>query len=249
MKRANNSLFGFGSLLLCGAIGLAILKWSNVVIDGVAWLDIAIATAGVVMLYSVLRFPWDLYMEARGLYRDQRESQRREMEISQSDIKYAQKTARWLLAFSLGSHLLCAAVALAVTTFSSLGYWFAGFFLLATLLRPSAIVYAHIKVRLLEMRQRARYPREDVVSLLTKVDTLMTRQAAFENMQEQQKKTTDEQLSGFSRKVQHQQAQLASFDHKVDRVCNEMTKSVERLTDDRELLRGMRTFVRMVKEA
>lgn len=42
--------------------------------------------------------------------------------------------------------------------------------------------------------------------------------------------------------------QERSFQHKVDRVCDEFTRAIERLTEDQELLRGMRSFIRLVKE-
>ena len=52
----------------------------------------------------------------------------------------------------------------------SVGYYFAGFYVLSSALRPIGALYSHLRARLEELRERSRYPREDVVSMRDRVE-------------------------------------------------------------------------------
>lgn len=218
-------------------------------------LDGGMVLACLAGLALILKLPWDLHFEARGLMVDQEESQAREIRVEETDRSFARATARRLLALCLGMHLGAAAV-LAATTYLSggrLGYYFAAFFLISTGFRPMASFYAHLRHRLAELRQRTRVPREDARELRRRVHELEHRaqvqQEFFERLQEEQGTRLarlDADLAGSREELRVLSGRM---DQKVERICREFTTSLERLTEDKELLHGMRAFVRMVKAA
>ena len=120
--------------------------------------------------------------------------------------------------------------------------------------------YLHMKARLLEMRRRARVPREDAKQLLARVAEAEVRSRQHEQALGQLRSELAErehdatrQRDRLTRHVEEldarQTAQQQSYEAKVDRVCREFQDSIARLTSEKEILEGMRAFVRLVKEA
>jgi hypothetical protein len=237
-------------LVTAGAIA-SHLGWAS----GTSLLDGAMVLASLAGLVLVLKLPWDLYFEARGLIVDQDESRNLEIAVLEEERSFARRTARRLLLLCFALHLGAAAL-LAGTSYLSggrLGYFFAVFFLVSTGFRPLAAFYSHLRRRLMEMRQRTRYPREDALELRRRVDDLEYRtkvqQEFFERLQEEEGNRLGRLESDLSGSREELRLLRDRMDEKVDRVCREFTSSIERLTEDRELLHGLRALVRLVKEA
>ncbi|MEM9074272.1 MAG: hypothetical protein AAGE52_37610 [Myxococcota bacterium] len=243
MNRAGEWLF----VVLVTALAVATTQWLG--IDGWNLMRGLAAACGLLAFYAIVRYPWDLYLEARGLAIDQRESKRRDIAIHEDDEAYAEVASRRLLFACLGIHVAAAAIAFAVGRFAGdeLGNWFAAFYLLGTALRPAATLYRHLKVRLQELRKRTRFPREDVVALQQRVEQLEL-DAKHDREEREQLQQAHEARGVELEATQRLLAETkGDFEAKVDRVCREMTRSLEQLTDDRELLAGIRAFVHLVK--
>jgi hypothetical protein len=113
--------------------------------------------------------------------------------------------------------------------------------------------YAHMKVRLLELRSRARLPREDALELRDRVERLEMAASAWEEARRELAGRLEHDLAELDARQRETQRALsdqhARYEGKVDQLAREFTRSIEKLTEDKELLHGMRAFVRMVKEA
>ncbi len=218
-------------------------------LDGIA------AGIGLIGLVLLVKLPWDLYMEARGLIADQRDARKRDIAVDPEEERYAKRAARRLLAVCIGLHVVTAAVVGAATWASggSLGYFFAGFYLLSTFFRPAVALYRHLVRRLRELRGRTRYPREDVVTLVARVRDL---ERELEERGEASKETRcafEASLDRLGQRVdaldREHRVRVAAFEDQVALVLRELERTVDRLTEDRELLAGIRAFVKVVKEA
>jgi len=251
MRRIGPGLVALATLAV-GALFLA--RWLGW-LDVPALIDSAVAVVGLVGLVLLVKLPWDLYMEARGLVADQRDAAGREITVPDDERQYARRTARRLLAFCLGLHVMTAAV-VAVATWASdgnLGYWFAGFYLLSTLFRPGVALYRHLYRRLNELRGRTRYPREDVVSLGERVRELEVRAEQTRDASRTDHIELAASLERLSRRVdaldREHRVRTAAFEDQVGMCLRELERTVGKLTDDRELLAGIRAFVKVVKQA
>lgn len=237
--------FTVGWVVFLTAVGAALgtmMGWIPPAV-GMTALGGSLALGG---LFLVVKLPWDLYFAARELASLEALEDEGERERVQA--------GRWvprLLALALGLHAVGALVCVgsALAGLGAWGYGFALAFVLATGLRPVGALHEHLSARLRRMSDKVRYPVQDVRRLEARVaemehrlDTFSTDTLpAFERRLEEGEVLVTERLA-------KQQSELAKFDRKVDRVLDELARSVERLTRDRELLAGLRAFVKLVKE-
>ncbi|MFK7991627.1 MAG: hypothetical protein AB8I08_36760 [Sandaracinaceae bacterium] len=238
MRRIGFSATWLATLFVIGAFVSAWLGWIELRLA----FDIGLGAAGLGLLWLVVWLPWDLYFAARKVSVDQDDSVAAGIEVPERDRRAARRMAPRLLALCLGLHISAASVIAAITWASEgrTGYYFAGFFLLAIGLRPVGALYQHARARLRELGQRARYPREDVFALRDRVNAL---EAALATERERVA-TTETTLARLETDTQ---TRMRGFDGKVDRVLGELERSVSRLTADRELLNGIRAFVRVIR--
>ncbi len=100
------------------------------------------------------------------------------------------------------------------------------------------------------MRERARYPREDVLALRLRVDELEATMKRLETADLPELSASDRRIEDALRRHEDEARQREGrFEVKVDRVLQELERSMARLTEDRELLQGIRAFVRVVKQS
>lgn len=232
-----------GALLLSGWLGWLDMERALELVMG------AVALGG---LWLVVWLPWDLYFGARGLAAEQADGTARGIEVSEADRAEARRLAPRLLALCLSLHV-GAAGGLALTawlTEGALGYWFAAAYLVAIGLRPLGAFYRHVSARLDALHARTRHPREDVVALRHRVETLEHELAALRERELPALRDRDDALEAQQSADRHEaRSRLTAVDAKMDEVLLELERSVARLTRDRELLQGIRAFVRAVKEA
>lgn len=250
------------------AFFLIVLVVGGVAASNAGWvsfpvvLDLGMILVGLTGLAGVLKLPWDIYFEARGLVLDQQESERRGIEVDAEEKTYARAAARRLLLLCFATHALAAALSAGASWASGgrIGYAFAGFFLVSTLFRPMGAFYQHMKARLLELRRRARVPRDDAKQLLQRLVEAEARQRELVNELgslrsdlAEREHDAERSRARMGRHLEEldarQTAQKQAYDAKVDRVCREFQDSIARLTSEKEILEGMRAFVRLVKEA
>lgn len=221
-------------------------------IDGSGALDILMATLALIGLWVTLWLPWDLYFAARELAIDQRESEARGIKIDEGDRNLAKKVAPRLLTCAIGLHVLGAGCVALVTYFTQgrIGYLFAGFYIVSMVLRPMGAVYRHLRKRIAELRERARYPREDVQGLKMRVEHAEEILRRIDNVDLPSLTEVDERLESDGLK-RDEDARLRErrYEEKVNRVLVELERSMAKLTEDRELLQGIRAFVRVVRQS
>ncbi len=129
--------------------------------------------------------------------------------------------------------------------------YFSLFFLLSNGFRPVIAFYLHQKSRFAELKNRCRVPREDAVDFSNRIKEL---EKSLDTMKEESKQAAKKAEKRFD-KTQLELEQLYQkiielrrfYLEKIDRVCAEFQRSIEHLTQDKELLRGMKALIKMVK--
>jgi len=216
-------------------------------------LNFVIGFCGLSGLIMILSRPWDLYFEARNLRLKQEEKTASGQGVTDSDRKYIERLVPRLLALCLVLHLLAALAASAVSLYTggNLGYWFAAFFLLSTLFRPVGAFYQHQKKKLTELSDRCEVPEFRRQEVLQRLDSLESRLTDLQHGMEEKFLEQKRQTERLQQDLEGIRSQFVSesrryFDS-VDRVCNEFEKAVSKVSEDQELLRGIRALIHLIK--
>jgi hypothetical protein len=204
----------------------------------------------LVWLIVLLTVPWNLFFQARRVLMEIKLSRERGLTIPEDRDTEARLIARRLLWAAVGSHLVSAGVVAVISFFSGeeVGYYFAGFYLVSTLLRPSQAYFTHLHHRLTAMLREVKYPREDVVSLKSKVLELEGKVVALENHTSQLTQSHDElrrQIDGLTVSTGIRADRL---DGRLDALGRKFGDTVNQLTDNREVISGIRAFLRLLRE-
>lgn len=216
-------------------------------------LNFCLGFIGFTGLVAILSRPWDLYFEARNLNLKQAEKALAGQTVSSGDIHYVQKLVPRLLFLCLGLHLLCAGLAYATSVYTGgvLGYWFCGLFLLSTVFRPIGAFYQHQKRRLLELADRCEVPefrRQEVLDRLSSLEQLIQ---SLEQDLASQREEQNHKLAKLGKGIEEVSTQQVSdsrkFNETVHRVLGEFEKSVAKVSEDKELLQGIRALVHLIK--
>ncbi|WP_219469285.1 hypothetical protein [Nonomuraea rhizosphaerae] len=231
-------------LLLASVIAALITAWLVLYAGVEPSTLVSLGVGGICLLWLlvILTVPWNLCFGARQVLYDIRISRELGIEVAQHREEEARRIARRMLALAITGHVASAAVITIVTYVSgaSLGYWFAGFYLLATAFRPAGAYTSHLRDRIKALGREVRYPRLDVVELRDKVNDLDT----FTDRLERDLKQLAEELAGARRGLE-----LA--DHDLGRRLTLMTRrfdeSLDGLSENEEVIRGLKAFVRLVK--
>ena len=236
-------------IVLIAAMVAVYLDW----ITGSEMITVAVSGVTLTGLLGILKLPWDLYFDSKNLLAEQQESLENEIDIRQEDIHYTAKMSRRLFLLCIGAHLVSALVIAAATYYSggNLGYYFAGFFLLSTTFRPGWAFYLAQRRRFAMLRSRTYVPRQDATQLAMRIDTLESNLMQLT----EEIRYNAEQVNDKLGKLQLDQNQIAE-DHrqmnkkyyqKVEMICDEFEKSISKLNHDKELLSGMKAFIKMIK--
>src|SRR5207248_3226472 len=134
----------------------------------------------------------------------------------------------------------------------ALGYYFAGFYLLSTLFRPGVEYYKYLRSRLYELGNEVKYPREDVIKLRADVMELKSRVSRHEDQIQELEKQLGEQGYRLEMRVQQEaQAGVArhqELDRRFGSLGRKFEETVDRLTDNQEIIAGVKAFLRLVKD-
>lgn len=232
------------------AIALLILAYLAAL--GVAvWSDVPPGTlltwgaGGAAMLWLVVlvTLPWNLHFRAREVLAEMRRSREAGIKVTDEQVGFAERVKRWTLMTSLAIHLVSAGVALAVALLADadLGYPFAGFYLLSCLVRPMMASIQQVRRRLETLAEDTRYPRDDVMKLRGQVER---HEVAVERL-EDALKTLREEHDALATRADRQRVEL---EQKIAALARKFEESLDRLTDNRELISGIKAFLRMIRE-
>lgn len=216
-------------------------------------LGLAAGAVSLAWLVLLLIVPWNLYFAARGVGQDIVESRERGIQIPAGRDAEVVRIARRMLVTAIGGHLVSAAVIATITFFSgsSVGYYFAGFYLLATAFRPSAAYFRHLRRRVALLAHETRYPRDDVVKLISEVEVLTEE---IKRMDRNFRAALSESGRRFIDDLERVQARLRettgrgeALEHKVDLLTQQFEQTVDRLGDNHEVITGLKAFMRLVR--
>lgn len=168
--------------------------------------------------------------------------------------------------------MVSALVVAAVTYFSGhvLGYYFAGFYLLSCGIRPAAAYLGYVRIRIGRLLRETTHPREDVVELAARfaalsgtVEILRTALGSAQDRASREVGEVRDELQGTSARLREDgrvaresserdrdtaRERLGVVERRVAAVVRHFDDAVDGLTDQRELLNGLRAFLRLVRE-
>lgn len=236
----HGSAVGFLVLAYAAALGLAL--WQGV--QPGTLLTWGAGGAALIWLVVLVTLPWNLHFRAREVLAEMRRSRDAGIRVADEHLAFAEKVKRWTLITSLGVHLLSAAVALGLAVFAgkTLGYPFAGFYLLSSLVRPAMAAIQQTRRRLENIAEDSRFPRDDVMKLRAQVEA---HEAAVKRLDEaltEAREQHDALVVRFDR-------QRGELEQKVGALARKFEESLDRLTDNRELISGIKAFLRMIHES
>ncbi|MFJ4467979.1 hypothetical protein ACIP2X_10960 [Streptomyces sp. NPDC089424] len=199
-------------------------------------------------LLLLLTLPWNLYFRAHAVLAEIGVSREKGIEVSPARDAEAGRIARAMLRTAVAGHLLTAAVVLAVTwaTGEFTGYWFAAFFLLSTFFRPAGAYFGQLRRRLGTLLKDVTHPRDDVVELRGRLDRAEAGTRVLEEKAEEQyralaelRRTVDALAVSTYERAEETERGLASL-------AREFEATVHRLTDDQEIIAGVKAFLRLL---
>jgi hypothetical protein len=202
----------------------------------------ALGAACLVWGALVITLPWNLYFEARAVLTDMAASRERGINVALDREAEARTVARRMLGASVGLHLASSAgmAVVAASSGEQWAWWFAGFYLLSTAVRPAWEYHRYLLMRLRQLKQEVHYPRNDVLALVEDVMVLKRQSAEHE--------AEYREVFQMVRVLEAQtQARDAELDRKVTGVGRSLEETVNKLTDNQEIISGIKAFLRLVQ--
>lgn len=223
-------------------------------------LSLGLGAASLAWLVLLLIVPWNLYFGARALLQEIKESREHGITISEERDEEARRIARRTLVAAVGGHVVSAAVIVGITLFSGavVGYYFAGFYLLSTAFRPMAAYFRHLSRRVGVLMHEARYPREDVFTLTGRVDALVEKHKEMVELLQQMERETVERigqsesdlrvaLSAVEERARGSAKRVGVMEQRLDGIALRFEDTVDRITDNHEVITGLKAFLRLLK--
>jgi hypothetical protein len=270
---SQRSMIKWWAMILAGAAATLLFTWLGRLAGVSLATLLSIGAGGVALAWLIVlvTVPWNLYFAARQAVAEMAVSRERGITVPAAHDAEARRIARRMLWFALGAHVATAVATAVITYFSgaTVGYYFAGFYLLSTALRPAVAYFAHLRERITALSRESRYPREDITSLKLRVDCVadtlkelrveLTRVTddlrrtestlADDIAHTRQLMTTD--LSRLQDAQAADQAAARSRDddlgRRIDQMVHRIEATLDGISDHQELLAGIRALVRMIK--
>ncbi|MEY9934280.1 hypothetical protein ABH926_008945 [Catenulispora sp. GP43] len=251
--------------------GLVALVAHFLHVPGRTMLTVGLGAVSLYWLLIITTVPWNLYFKARRVRHEIGVSRERGITVPAGREAEVRRWERWLLWLALAGHAVTAAVVAGLTYASGhvLGYYVAAFYLLSCAIRPAAAYLAYVKARIASLLKETTHPRDDVLELTTQLASLSAQvEALHTNMHDGQERAfreLDDVRDGLraadarlredvrlSREaVEADRAGLRTRIEEAERhvatITRHFDQAVDGLTDQRELLGGIRAFVRLVR--
>lgn len=251
--------------------GIVALIASFVRIPGRTVLDVGLGAVSLYWLLIITTVPWNLFFRARRVRHEIGVSRERGIAVPDGREGEVRRWERRLLRLALAGHAVTAAVVAGLTYASGhvLGYYFAAFYLLSCAIRPVGAYLGYVKAQIAGLLKETTHPRDDVLELTTRLTTLSAEvealHTAMHEGQERAFRELDDVRDGLRaadlrlredvrlarESVDADRAGLRARVEEVERhvatVARHFDQAVDGLTDQRELLGGIRAFVRLVR--
>jgi hypothetical protein len=204
--------------------------------------SLGVGAISLLWLVVILTVPWNLCFAARHVVHEIQVSREVGIEVAQHREDEARSIARRMLVLAISGHVVSAAVIAVITYFSGaqIGYYFAGFYLLATGFRPIGAYTSHLRQRVKTLGQEIRYPRVDVIYLRDQVAEL---NAVAESLRQG--------IEQVGRDLAVARRDLELADHDLNRrmtlMARRFDETVDGLSDNQEIVTGLKAFLRLAR--
>ncbi|MFE6286898.1 hypothetical protein [Streptomyces sp. NPDC057877] len=200
-------------------------------------------------LLFLLTLPWNLYFRAHSVLAEIAVSREKGMEVPTARDAEAARIARTMLRAAVAGHVLTAAVVFAVTWASGefTGYWFVAFFLLSTFFRPAAAYFGQLRRRLGTLLKDVTYPRDDVVELHARLDRTEAGARVLEEKAEDHYRALAELRRTVDALAMSAYERAEEADRRIAALGREFESTVNRLTDNQEIIAGVKAFLRLLR--
>lgn len=246
-------IFGIGCLVLFG-----LLQWLNIPAGHLV--DWMVGIASFWWLLVIITVPWNIYFDAKEVISEANLSKEKDIKFDKKQLDYAKRIQKWSIWGAIGLHLISAVAlyVLADTGISPVGYVSAGATLLLTCLRPAIRGYQYVALRLSLIREQIKYPREDVVELRYRFNTLENqmqyvldqlsaeKEESIVSIQQREWKDIRHEMSKLRATVEQLQANNQLQHEELSR---EARNSIAQLTEDGQVLNHVREIIRFFKTA
>ncbi|MFI7383306.1 hypothetical protein [Streptomyces sp. NPDC049813] len=237
-------------LVLCGAVVAASLVLVHALgVPAQTLLLAAAATVCLLWLVLLLTVPWNLYFRARSVVHEARISRERGLDVPADRDAEAARIAAVMLRLAVAAHLVTGSgtVLAAWATGRTAGYWLAGLYLLSTLFRPAGAYFGALRSRLTTLHGEVRFPRDDVVAVRTAVTALQKGAAVQEEKAEETYRTLAALRTSVDAVGLSAHGRAESVEARFDALSREFESVVHRLTDNQEIIAGLRAFLRLLR--
>jgi hypothetical protein len=245
-------------LLFLALLAFGLLNWFQMP-TGSLW-DWAIGIGIFEWTILIVTVPWNIYFKAKDVYQTGKDSQLQGIEVEDRSIQYASGIANKSLIVAIGLHLGTAIGLywLAISGITPLGYWSSVGVLLLTLLRPAISTYEYLADRLSGMRQQFTYPRNDIIELRDRFQTLEDRVAQLmdklnpdedDSWLSQQNSRWDTNRQEISKLTVAIADLRASNELEHQRLAQEAKQAISQITVDGQFLEHARELIRFFKTA
>lgn len=214
------------------------------------WLHVPLAQVGALLagavclawLSVVVVLPWNLLFGARRTLRELARAKERGVTVTAAQEARARRIERLMVRVSVGLHLASAALLALGSWWAGvpLGRVFAALFLLSTLFRPAVEYYRSLRGQLAELVDEARYPHADVLRLVAEVE-------AQRVLLDAGVKANETLAARFDESEGRVDARLSEVNRRLELVARRFDEALERVTDHRELISGLRAFLKLVR--
>ncbi|MCI3278056.1 hypothetical protein [Streptomyces cylindrosporus] len=210
---------------------------------------VAAGVLSLLWLLFLLTLPWNLYFRAHAVLAEIAVSREKGIEVPAARDAEAARIARTMLRVAVAGHVLTAALVVAVTwaTGGFTGYWFAAFFLLSTFFRPAGAYFSQLRGRLGTLLKDVTHPRDDVVELRSRLDRAESGTRVLEEKAEEQYRALAELRRTVDALTMSTYERAEDADRRIAALGREFESTVNRLTDNQEIITGVKAFLRLLR--
>ncbi len=239
-------------------LAFGIFQWLHIPAGN--FLDWIIAGASFWWLLVIVTVPWNIHFQAKEVLAEAEQSTKKEIPVDEKQIKYVTVLAKRSLLLAIALHLISALglYILAVTGISVVGYLGSGAALLLTGLRPAISAYQYLYARLRMIRQEFKYPREDIVELRHRMQTVETTVKGLaeqlnpdnsHSLPRKQQRDGEETRKTLARLTANVEELRATNEKEHEALSREARQAIAQLSTDGQFLDHVREIIRFFKTA
>ena len=211
-------------------------------------------------LLVIVTVPWNVHFQAKEVLAEGAQSSEKGIPVDEKQLEYVTVLAKRSAFAAIALHLLSAVglYTLAATGISAVGYVSSGAALLLTALRPAISAYEYLYARLTMIRQEWTYPREDILELRHRVDSIeVTLKRLEEQLNPEQPYSLAAKQQLDSEETRKELARLGASLEKLsatnqtehESLAREAQAAIAQLSLDGQFLDHVREIIRFFKTA